>query len=164
MESDEQLTPNPRSPITQIGGRRTFLALLWGALMGAAVGCGVNLLLSKVHVIEGPSTRLLVIGLLIGMVFGAMWTLAAATMSASLLFSQRESANPVWITVILALLIPIGLGMGVMTGFLAASTLDTGFIAGDAVLPFCVQAGGIIGTLLPCSLMVSKVVMLGFER
>lgn len=141
-------------PIKLLGARRAFASLGCGAVLGPAVGMIVSVLFLPAATTGSQRTGLVVMSLLFGFLFGPMLTLGAASMLAGAEFSRNDFVAVGW-----ARLIPLtvlGCGAGIAVGFVAGTVLLRIITAGDAIIFMFAMIGGIMGALVPGSVLVGK--------
>jgi hypothetical protein len=137
-------------PIKLLGARRAFASLAGGAILGPAVGFVVSILFLPVATTASRRTGLVVMSLLFGLIFGPMMSLGAASMLAVAGFSGRDFAAVGWGR--LSLFSLLGCGVGIGAGFLTGTLVAPS----DAIVFMLSLLGGIVGALVPGSVLVGK--------
>jgi MFS family permease len=99
-------------------------------------------------------TGLVVMSFLFGFLFGPLFTLGAASMLAVAGFSRNDFAAAGWGRLLLFTM--LGCGVGIALGTVAGTVLVQIITAGDAIIFMLALIGGILGALVPGTVLVGK--------
>ncbi len=153
--SNHTVAREPRvPPIKLLGARGALVSLGYGAILGPAVGLVVSALFLPAAETTELKTGLLIMSIFFGLFFGPMLTLGAASMLAVAGFCRLDFLSVGWKKLLLLGL--IGLAGGILVGLPIGSICVKAIGAGDALLFMWAMIGGILGALVPSSVVVGR--------
>jgi hypothetical protein len=154
MSSDTTPSKPRVPPIKLLGARRAFASLGYGAILGPAVGMIVSVVFLPVATTDSLRTGLIMMSLFFGLFLGPVLTLGAASMLAVAGFSRSDFGAAGWTRLILFSL--LGCGVGIAIGFFAGTVYVQMVPAGDAIIFMFAMLCGIVGALVPGSVLVGR--------